>query len=67
MKVKELLLILSTKDPDAHIGVQCVEGDDWFILTDIAVETNGFGANAEIAIVRTDGKDPNFLAPGSNP
>lgn len=60
-------MILSRLDQDAHIGVQCVSGDDSFILTAIAVEYTGFGQNAEIAIVRTDGPDWCFRAPGAMP
>lgn len=54
MKVRDLIDCLRRFDPDAHVGVQCVSGDDAFIHTDIAVESNGFGTGAEIAIVRAD-------------
>lgn len=69
MKIRELKLILSKFDPDASIGVQCVEGDESWINTDIAIESNGIGVGAEIAIVRTDSGAPDgaFRAPGACP
>lgn len=54
MKVRDLIDCLRRFDPDAHVGVQCVSREDLFIHTDIAVESNGFGIGAEIAIVRAD-------------
>ena len=69
MKVRDLIDCLRRFDPDAHVGVQCVTGDEQWIHTQIAVESNGFGVGAEIAIVRTDTDTVHgaFRAPGATP
>lgn len=69
MKVRDLIESLRRFDPDAAVGVQCCDGDESWIHTDIAIESNGFGVGAEIAIVRTDYAAPDgaFRAPGAYP
>lgn len=75
MKVGDLINSLKMFDPDAQIGVLCMGSKKWhspavsWIHTDIAIESNGFGAMAQIAIVRTDpgATDGSFKVSSSMP